>query len=60
MSKCTSELSDLFINGPTISYKKVNLELRLVVCDAPARAFVTGTPGHPVTVVQNVFRLVAK
>jgi len=46
MSKFTSELSDLTINGITISNKKVNLEHRAVACDAPARAFVTGTPGH--------------
>jgi len=46
MSKFTSELSDLFINGLKILNKKVNIELRAVACDAPARAFVTGTPGH--------------
>jgi len=46
LDKFTKELSDTLKNGVTILNKKVFVGFRAIIFDAPARAYVTGTPGH--------------
>lgn len=40
------ELGDVMKNGIDLSGKIINISLRAIICDAPARAFISGTPSH--------------
>lgn len=46
LSQFTCELKDLMENGIDIDEKYLEVQLRAIVCDAPDRAYVSGTPGH--------------
>lgn len=46
LRKFTCELKDLMENGIDIDEKHLEVHLRAIICDAPARAYVSGTPGH--------------
>ncbi|XP_073841182.1 uncharacterized protein [Musca autumnalis] len=40
------EFSDLQMSGIFLKGKKINIHLRAIICDAPAKAFVCGIKGH--------------
>nr|CAK26781.1 TPA: transposase domain-containing protein [Drosophila pseudoobscura] len=46
LRKFTCELQDLLQNGVELGNKLIKISIRAIVCDAPARAFISGTPGH--------------
>jgi len=41
-----SELDEVVKSGVVVDGRNFSVQLRAVVCDAPARAFISGTPGH--------------
>lgn len=46
LGKFITELAHLISNGIEIGGKLFYLEIRAIICDAPARAFVSGTHSH--------------
>lgn len=48
-----NEFSDLQRDGIIINDKKVNIQIRAFVCDAPAKAFVCGIKGHTSLIVNK-------
>lgn len=46
LNKFINELSYYMENGIEVTGKILNVSVRAVICDAPARAFIAGTPSH--------------
>lgn len=49
LAEFVNEIRQLNIEGLLINGKNVTLKIRCFICDAPARAYITGTVGHTST-----------
>lgn len=46
LEEFVSEMKDIKENGVLVAEHHLSVEIRAVVCDAPAKAFICGVPGH--------------